>query len=347
MDSIPNPDNKDCRNCGYSLPLDAKYCSQCSQKYTTGKVSIFSFIQEFISEHFNLDSKLISTLGSLFIPGKLTNEYFKGKHKSYASPLRMFLVTAILFFTIAGANDLFVIDLNSETQQDDFRKKVFLLEMDSTIQILKTEFKQEEVTFVLDSLVRSMNSFDSEMSDSLDLTDFHLNNAKLPKVDFKEFLRLEPKALVDKYLPEAGFWEKFLLAQALKAFKQGNNLGQYVISKLSLGILFMMPFLAMFLKVLYFRQKRFYVEHLVFSFHFHAFLFLAFGLVSILTNYLPEYLIAITSIYTFVYLFLALKKVYQQSWIKTVLSLIILISAYSFLLVIFLLLTILISFLLF
>ncbi len=348
MDSTPSSGSKQCRNCGCSLPLEAKYCFQCSQKYTTGKVAAFSFIQEFFAEHLNLDSKLFATLGSLFIPGKLTTEYFEGKHKSYASPLRLFLVTGIFLFSAVGFNELINIGLEeTDMTKKQIQRQVFISEIDSTIQVLKNDFPQKETHFALDSLLSYISPLESKRTDSLDLSDINFSGTKLPKVALKDFLDLKPKGLIEKYIPEAGFSKKLFLTQAVKAFKEGDNLEDYIISKLSLGILFMMPFLALFLKILYFRQQHFYVEHLVFSFHFHAFLFFICAIFAFTTNYLPDYLTPIPIIYIFVYLFLALKRVYQQSWMKSSLSYIVLLFAYTFLLTFFMLLTIIFSFLIF
>lgn len=89
-----------CKNCNNTLPFEAKYCPVCSQKVKSGKVTIREFIQEFFDTVFNLDSKLFQTLGGLFIPGKLTKEFFDGKRKSFAPPIRLFLVMLLLLLTM-------------------------------------------------------------------------------------------------------------------------------------------------------------------------------------------------------------------------------------------------------
>ena len=86
----------------------------------------------------------------------------------------------------------------------------------------------------------------------------------------------------------------------------------------------MMPFLALLLKLLYFRRNRYYVEHLFFSFHFHAFVFLLGTLLILLQNVLSGGLIAILALSIFVYLFMAMKKVYGQGFFKTFLKFILL-----------------------
>ena len=87
----------ECRNCGYEMPEQANYCPSCSQRNTTGKINVFDFLKEALSNLFNIDTKFFRTLFSFAFPGKLTNEFFKGKHQSFASPIRLFFVTVVFF----------------------------------------------------------------------------------------------------------------------------------------------------------------------------------------------------------------------------------------------------------
>ncbi|HEU4558041.1 MAG TPA: DUF3667 domain-containing protein [Longimicrobium sp.] len=76
----------------------------------------------------------------------------------------------------------------------------------------------------------------------------------------------------------------------------------------------MLPVFAALLKLLYVRSRRFYVEHFVFALHLHAFAFLCY-LVMIVTRFPP--LTTIVSLWMFVYLFAAMKRVYRQGWFVT------------------------------
>lgn len=89
---------KRCPNCDSAMPDMAVYCSNCGQKYTTGRIKLKALLAEFFEAVFNIESRAVKTLGAIFIPGKLTNEYFRGRHRTFASPLRLFLLTAILHF---------------------------------------------------------------------------------------------------------------------------------------------------------------------------------------------------------------------------------------------------------
>ena len=110
---------------------------------------------------------------------------------------------------------------------------------------------------------------------------------------------MEPKALAEKATQKA---EKY--AAALR-----------FLSVLVSGL---------FLSVLYFSLKRYYVEHLIFSLHFYSFDFFTkslFALLFILTGSaglkLPVMVLNMFYPIALTYLFFALRQVYRQSWAMT------------------------------
>ncbi len=76
----------------------------------------------------------------------------------------------------------------------------------------------------------------------------------------------------------------------------------------------MLPVFALLLKLLYVRGSRYYVEHFVFALHLHSFAFACY-LVMIVTRFPP--LTTVLSMWMFVYLFAAMKRVYRQGWFVT------------------------------
>ncbi len=82
------------------------------------------------------------------------------------------------------------------------------------------------------------------------------------------------------------------------------------------------PLFAFVLKILYFMKKRYYVEHLVYALHIHAFLYVAVIVTSLLvmgTNrWLPGLsglIIGVFSCATVVLIFVSIRKVYKQGWV--------------------------------
>ena len=77
-----------CMNCG--AELHGPYCSNCGQKVTDLKQSFWSFLMEYLANAFQLDTRLLPTIREMVIhPGRLTQEFFKGRINSYVHPLKM------------------------------------------------------------------------------------------------------------------------------------------------------------------------------------------------------------------------------------------------------------------
>jgi hypothetical protein len=105
-----------------------------------------------------------------------------------------------------------------------------------------------------------------------------------------------------------------------------------------------LPLIAAALSLLYIRSGRYYVEHLLFVVHFHAFFFLS-GIAVLLLERLAELSTGVVAsglaaaqaivgamlvIYVPVYLLKAMRRVYAQSWWKTVPKYALLCIAYLF-----------------
>ncbi|MBT3254567.1 MAG: DUF3667 domain-containing protein [Candidatus Marinimicrobia bacterium] len=88
----------------------------------------------------------------------------------------------------------------------------------------------------------------------------------------------------------------------------------------------LLPVAALQLKVLYWRRKKLYIEHLVFSLHVHAFIFSLLILTIILDYKLTMWLVIISSL---IYLYIAMKQFYSQSYSKTATKMVLLLLSYG------------------
>ncbi len=87
-----------CENCGTNLA--DRYCAHCGQDAHVS-LSIRHFVGEFVEGMFHFDSTFWRTfLPLLFRPGFLTEQYLNGKRKSYAPPLRSYLVLSLIYFAL-------------------------------------------------------------------------------------------------------------------------------------------------------------------------------------------------------------------------------------------------------
>ncbi|MDN5201739.1 DUF3667 domain-containing protein [Fulvivirgaceae bacterium BMA10] len=119
-----------------------------------------------------------------------------------------------------------------------------------------------------------------------------------------------------------------------------------IISKLYFVLL---PVFALILQLLYYKKKRLYLGHFIFSLHFHSFVFVLFSVYLLITTYLFAGHVIINGVVltTFLvlvalYLYIALKRVYEQNYIKTFLKFVLLTGSYLIIMISFLLLALLI-----
>ena len=93
------------------------------------------------------------------------------------------------------------------------------------------------------------------------------------------------------------------------------------ISKISILLFFILPLFTLFFKILYFRTKMTYTEHLIFVFNVQT-VFFIFIIFAIILELLIDFDFVDLAIFILfpLYLFIALKKFYQQGFFKTVLK---------------------------
>ncbi len=104
----------------------------------------------------------------------------------------------------------------------------------------------------------------------------------------------------------------------------------YVRKRLPWVYFFTMPIFATMVQILYRRRNRFYVPHLVFTLHVYAAGFLLYGLgMAVNLAFDIEWASGIAMLATLCYLFFALRRVYQDNRILTVIKQICLVMAHS------------------
>ena len=96
----PSNDTK-CDNCGEEL-LGA-FCWVCGQKDSHYNRSVFKVISDFFKEMFDVDSRVFTTLSTLFFrPGKLSIQFRDNKRASYVTPIRLYLFSSLVFFFLVA-----------------------------------------------------------------------------------------------------------------------------------------------------------------------------------------------------------------------------------------------------
>lgn len=314
---------KRCRNCGAKMPESAKYCPQCGQKYTTGRVRLRDLIGEFFETVFNIESRFFKTLGAMFIPGKLTNEFFRGRHQTYFRPLRMFLIMTIVHFAVIAyvVNNSLEEAIQSQTNaaySNAYRISI-IHEIDSVQPTIATHYDPDGniARQSIDSLQRYL---EQGVQDTFSLPylvwkqgiTFEYKKLEISNEDLYQLSRMQ---VLEKYQVR-GFLPRLCIGQGVRVMNNLENTLGFIIGNFTWMLLLMMPALALILKLLYIRRKYYYVEHLIFSFHYHAFAFLIVSPAYLLVNVWP-FGIPIAFGLVLLYLLIAMRRVYRQNWFKT------------------------------
>jgi hypothetical protein len=297
-----------CLNCGFDLQ-DANYCPECGQANTDRKLTLWQFIRDFVDDYFTFDSRFFHSVGPLITkPGHITREYLDGRRIRYILPLRLYLFTTFLFFFIIAINSKW----NKEPAVSQVQKvasRMSAASMDTVSAVFQqhsTEISPELQSLILESMEAAQNEAAKPDSSNIQISfgDSDKSNNRFVKY-------LTGKA---RYLQSKGS-------------EGGDILFKEMVNQIPKIMFILLPLFAFFLKLLYFRRKMLYVEHLIFSLHYHTFAFL----VLILAVIFPKWFIIIPVILLIlVQMFRALRKVYQQSIIKTIFKMWILLTLYVF-----------------
>lgn len=360
---------KHCYNCDTVLSESDKFCSNCGQKHTTGKISVWEFVYDFFKNVLNIDAKLPKTLAKLFFqPGRLTSEFFKGKHQSYLKPTQLFVFMTVLCFTIVifqansfdtkwtveGESKAIKPNINFNEGENHLHRLIAMdsaqHEVDSLLKIVKQKANSESTSNLIDTTFQYWLVSDTALLDSIILPiPFQKNDLGKPnqvRMSKKDLILLSEKNVIEKYNIE-GFVPRLLFIQVLKSIKHEDEIINHFLGRLSWTFFLLVPFFAFALKLVYIRRKQFYVEHLVFTFHFHALLFTILSLVLLLRNFVPMPVLVVFLSYIPIYLFISMKHYYKQGFFKTLFKYFLLLLIYILLFTVMLLIILMIVFVLF
>jgi hypothetical protein len=277
-----------CPNCQTPLPNAENFCPTCGQENHEIIRPASHLWTELMGNIFNVDSRFFHTIKALFFsPGKLTREYNAGKRKYYLPPIRIYLLASVLFFLAQSV----AMKLSNE------------------------------------QLIEIKKEFTDNPSDSTNINLFN-KKIRMTKLEMLELSQYKREAL-DSFLithdVEPTFFNRVIVRQGSKAVNgQINGLSETFQQFLSFGMFLFMPIFGLLLMLFYRKQKRFYVEHLIFSIHLHSIGFFIFTLNTLL-GFLPlsiiHYFTNIFGIILFAYFLFSLKYIYQESWAKTIFKL--------------------------
>jgi len=301
-----------CEDCG--AELHGRYCSACGQVAVDYHRSFRHVIADVAESFLNWDSKFLKTFGLLVLrPGWLTNQFVAGRRTRYLHPLRLYLLVSIVFFLCARLVPIARGPVRSELTQAE-RAKV-----EQTLKNIPTmpDDVREEVNRALAEAGRPVvpnPSTPPAIPGTTPLPASSPRDEGLPLVQFDD----------SNNGPFGNWLEKRVKEKVGEDGTKVQLFGDALRSNISTMMLFCIPLFAFVLKILYLRQRRFYIEHLVYALHIHAFFYMAvlvtaFGAMAVkqVAPTLEKSFMWLCVLAIVAQVFVSIRQVYRQSWLRT------------------------------
>jgi hypothetical protein len=314
-----------CLNCG--TELKGPFCYFCGQPDRNFMRFFPVLIRDLMEDLFDLDSRFMRTMKPLlFKPGRLTRDYMEGRRFRYAPPMRLYIFSSIVFFLLAAlmSSDL----ISIQTAPGDNLSVNF---------VEAPESKKKEVREALDQLP-------ADVREKIDEEKLSIKDGKNSGIGFKasdiQFNEKpwdrETNPVDIKWLP--GWLNDRIndeIERSPKKAEQINANPNLIVDKvfdiLPATMFILLPVVALIFKFWYLFAKRYYIEHLIFALHNHAFLFVSLTLILLAdigkslfaadglaagSEVMKWVMIAIGS-WIPLYLLISLRVAYRQNWFLT------------------------------
>jgi hypothetical protein len=304
-----------CLNCQYPIAPEDRFCPECGQSNRSARQSIGEWIREFFASFLSVDSKFIHSITPLILkPGKLTEDYVKGKRARYIHPIRLYLAISILMFFVLSIQ-------NNPTEGIQINGP----DTDSTE-------VDDAITFDLSDGDTASWWYEKDL-----IHNYYKANQD---ADWEEVQR-ETEV-------ENTVTNRFFFTEVDKMYKMDTeSFLQYIYRKFPIVLFLFLPFFTLWLKALYLRKDIYYTEHLIFAFHTQTALFTLFLIANLFNLITGKSIVPIVLLIFSVYLYLALRRFYKQSHWVTVIKYILMNTGFIFLSILFVILGSLTLFLLY
>lgn len=339
MSHTKERNEKNCLNCNSEVA--GRFCQTCGQENVEPRESFWHLITHFFNDITHFDGKFFSSLKYLVSkPGFLPMEYIKGRRASYLNPIRMYVFTSALFFLIfynkfspnhepgkGGSLIEFSTEKLDQLQKAGYETaetKEDSIRVDSGIAVLKKlalDHKDSSVTNNNTKIAGVNINYDPIDSKYKTYEDYIKSQDSLPADQRdnwmeRQFKRKEIR-IANKYGGDSQlFWA---------------DIGNKFIHQFPYMLFVSLPLYALFLKLLYVRRKRFYVEHILFLLYLYIFTFLFLLLFFLFTTLKQDmgwtflkYIQMVMVLGGIYYAYKAMRKFYEQGRVKTLLKFIIL-----------------------
>lgn len=331
----------ECLNCG--TELIGNYCHECGQMKDRGDSSVLGFILEYLNNAYMWDTQIMVTSWQLFTkPGYLTRRFLSGKYVSHSHPLKLNMFMLFVFFT------LFFIFHQDEKINDSIhnftRKGLFFSSMQINHLIEDEEYAEKLKNSPLDTVMfHGPIGLAEEFGDIFTVLEVHEDDGNSA---IESWTAVIPRVLIEDEIITRCCGHDFYHFNSeadtdIPAFKMIDDISSRIVSFFSnyflLIVLITVPALAFCIKIAHYRAKAPLLNHLIFTLHYTALIegvILLLYVLHLIANPSAQIMKWLIIISTNVYLTIAYRQVYNNSWIKSAVKSLMTNAVYSLILVI-------------
>ncbi|MCH8861182.1 MAG: DUF3667 domain-containing protein [Proteobacteria bacterium] len=327
---VPAATGNICTNCGGLL--HGPYCATCGQRDRNLRRPVWYLFADLGDEIFSLDSRVFQTLGPLlFLPGALTRGFWEGKRARFVPPIRLYVFASLFFFLMVAVADVAILKFSLEALPSDQVDMAQVLEARrAAADKLREAGLPVPPDFAeLENLEGDGGPRAPAKTGDIDY-DFDISMfVPIGDTDGEDQLASGAfdnayKELEEQRADSTGT-EDDLLAfteRVLHGFERATQdpgrLNDALNNWIPLTMIVLLPVFAVILRVFYWGRNHRLIKQLVFSLHFHSYIFLILAFLIIAQKVWG----AAASSWMFLaavplYLFLGLRTASRQGWIPT------------------------------
>ncbi len=300
---------------------------------------MWGLITHFFNDITHFDGKFFSTVKYLmWKPGFLPAEYVRGRRANYLDPIRMYIFTSAVFFLILYATvDTSFLD---ESDSDKAKERAASIIAQRSAALTDTSFKSNETDSTDDagSFPGISKGYNPKPGLEIDTTsvgepfkyasrfrnikEYDSVQLQLAKGDRDNWItRTLTRRQIQVRLKYGGISTKEFRTALVDKF----------VHSFPYLLFISLPLYALYLQLLYIRNKKnFYVEHMIFLIHLYIFSFIVlmvYFALGAINNRLDSTWIDVLKfalfIFGIVYTVRAMRRYYEQGWLKTIVKFIV------------------------
>lgn len=322
-----------CKNC--AAPLFGAFCGQCGQPVDVHRRSVLHLLHDLFKDVAGFDSRILRTVIALFVePGELSLAFREGRTQRYVPAVRLYLFISLIFFLFLSVTSTAILQLELTTsgqrylsdangnvfvEKDGVRNLADGLKADKNGNVFadtgeggprvpifgiradgKTEYLSANASFFA-----PVRKAQSQMSPGI---------AAALKRQHEQFEALPLGSSIKSWIVR--HVDRMLQTLATDPAAINGPMTDWIPRTLFV----LLPVFAMILALFYWRQRKdfYFVDHLVFSLNMHSFAFAIILMAVAVTRVIAGGAVAgIAFLAIGLYLFLAMRRFYKQSWIWT------------------------------